>query len=80
MRSARGQVYGVTGERRNVLESQTLSLSLRRHSVTHSFDIVNSLDFYARFLLITLGSVSQFLFTAKRLKLKSVSRFLFLDF
>ena len=51
-------------ERRN-LESQTLSLSLRRHSLT------------LRSTLNTLGAVSRVLFTAGKLKLKSVSRFLY---
>jgi len=32
------------------------------------------------FLLITLGVISQFVFTTGKLGLKSVSRFLFLDF
>ena len=75
-----GQVdTALYSERRN-LESQTLSLSLRRHSLTHSFDIEQSRDFYVISTHHPGGSQSGSIYRWKIEAKISVSVSIFLDF
>ena len=73
---------GCRDAKRRSLESQALSLteSHQSHTLCLRPTLFHTVNFYHLwFVLITLGAVSQFLFTAGKLKLKSVSRFLFLE-